>query len=782
MRGGTHYSRVLFSCLAVLLYGLSSACFSGSLPPGKNVALGAHYRYSPSAGYELTKDPADATKLTDGKYAVGHFWTDRRRTIGWQRSGTIRLDIDLGREYEVYQIALNTARGDRAGVSFPQRVDLYVSPDSARYVYVGNMLLGQNIVDGSYKVEKFISSKLNTAGRYVTLFIVPKGDFTFVDEVEVFGGERDAGRLHEYPLEAKQLGSHQDNLVQIASKIASLKFIRNQLVAGWNVQGNIFAAARPELSAAIEELGNKMVAAGSNPDPGKLAVLEESLFAVHAKLLAARFNQRLLVWHGNPWSVFTPVAFPRQEEVLNKELVLDVMRGGTTSDAIGIFNSGSGLEKIQISVHPESGTGKSPHITIREARPVVLADASVKADPLVALADGGILLRGGESRQFWITVNGDTVPGTYLVRMKISIPSSGSSLMEIPLRIKVWPVEFPAHQVVKVNTWSYLNWRPIKDIPQAAIADLRSHHVNVFVLHPSQIPWPGKKDAGFRPEGKPEFSAFDRIIRLHNGTGNYLFYLEFKGDYYRGLISKEKFMGDKWSATFKEWIAAWSAHLKSLGLNYRQFAFYPCDEPQNESDMKMLSIIGRLIKEVDQSLQVYTTIDKLDRLNNNALKELSEYVDIFQVSELDLVNSRLLILKRSEKEIWCYGGGGKKADPFLKYRLMAWRAFEYGATGIGFWAYADTGSSGTAWNDSDGNRPDYAVIYEAKNSILSSKRWEAWREGVEDYELLLQAKKKLKPGKEAAEFAQRITSVLEHPDDYAHFKETRRFLLDIASR
>lgn len=782
MRGGTHYSWVLFSCMAVLLYGLSSACFSGSLPPGKNVALGAHYRYSPSAGYELTKDPADATKLTDGKSAVGHFWTDRRRTIGWQRSGTIRLDIDLGREYEVYQVALNTARGDRAGVSFPQRVDLYVSPDSARYVYVGNMLLGQDIADGSYKVEKFISSKLNTAGRYVTLFIVPKGDFTFVDEVEVFGGERDAGRLHEYPLEAKRLGSHQDNLVQIASKIASLKFIRNQLVAGWNVPENILAAARPELSAAIEELGNKMAAAGSNPDPGKLAILEESLFAVHAQLLAARFNQRLLVWHGNPWSVFTQVASPRQEEVLNKELVLDVMRGGTTSDAIGIVNSGSGLEKIQIAVHPESGTGKSPHITIREARPVVLADASVKADPLVALADGGILLRGGESRQFWITVNGDAVPATYLLRLTISTLTSGSPVTNIPLRIKVWPVEFPARQTVKVNTWSYLNWRPIKDIPQAAIADLRSHHVNVFAFHPSQIPWPEKKATGLRLDGEPNFTVFDKIIRLHDGAGKYLFYINLKSDYFRNLIGKEKFLSVEWSGLFKKWIAVWSAHLKSLGLNYDQFAFYPYDEPQNESDATVLSNIGRLIKEVDQRLQVYTTIDKLDRLSNFTLEGLRKFVDIFQVSELDLENSRLSILKKSGKEIWCYGGGGKKADPFRQYRLMAWRAFKYGATGIGFWAYADTGASGTAWNDSDGNRPDYAVIYEGKNNIVSSKRWEAWREGVEDYELLLQAKKMLKPGKEAAEFAQRITSVLEYPDDYAHFKETRRFLLDIASR
>jgi hypothetical protein len=125
---------------------------------------------------------------------------------------------------------------------------------------------------------------------------------------------------------------------------------------------------------------------------------------------------------------------------------------------------------------------------------------------------------------------------------------------------------------------------------------------------------------------------------------------------------------------------------------------------------------------------------------------------------------------------------GKKADPFREYRLQAWNAFKYRAIGIGFWAYAETGSSGTAWDDSDGNRPDYAVIYERGNGIVSRKRWEAWREGVEDYELLLQAKKKVKPGQEAGEFERRVSGILERPNDYSYCVETRRFLLEIASR
>lgn len=56
------------------------------------------------------------------------------------------------------------------------------------------------------------------------------------------------------------------------------------------------------------------------------------------------------------------------------------------------------------------------------------------------------------------------------------------------------------------------------------------------------------------------------------------------------------------------------------------------------------------------------------------------------------------------------------------------------AKGVGFWAYSDTSGS-SAWDDFDGRRPDYAVVYENKNGPVSSRRWEAFREGIEDYQL-----------------------------------------------
>jgi len=108
---------------------------------------------------------------------------------------------------------------------------------------------------------------------------------------------------------------------------------------------------------------------------------------------------------------------------------------------------------------------------------------------------------------------------------------------------------------------------------------------------------------------------------------------------------------------------------------------------------------------------------------------------------------------------------------------MSWKAFRDGYTGIGFWAYADSGNGdnpGSVWDDFDGRNPDYAVIYDGDGtSILSSRRWEGWRMGIEDYELLaMYAKAK---GDAAAKALAK--SVLDSPEDTANADAVRRKIL-----
>src|SRR5690606_15077937 len=78
--------------------------------------------------------------------------------------------------------------------------------------------------------------------------------------------------------------------------------------------------------------------------------------------------------------------------------------------------------------------------------------------------------------------------------------------------------------------------------------------------------------------------------------------------------------------------------------------------------------------------------------------------------------------------------------PVSEYRLMGWRTYYYGMKGTGFWNYADVGrlNENLITSNAQNLERDYAVIYiSPKGDIVSSRRWEAFKLGIEDYQLLL---------------------------------------------
>ena len=97
------------------------------------------------------------------------------------------------------------------------------------------------------------------------------------------------------------------------------------------------------------------------------------------------------------------------------------------------------------------------------------------------------------------------------------------------------------------------------------------------------------------------------------------------------------------------------------------------------------------------------------------------------------------------KSLWTYanpvGIGPTKSSPYHSYRLAVWRAWKEGMTGFAYWVYKDG-----RW-DSTGQGPNWAVVYRAdaadcpaevstQELVVPGKRWEATREGVEDYAYL----------------------------------------------
>ena len=129
---------------------------------------------------------------------------------------------------------------------------------------------------------------------------------------------------------------------------------------------------------------------------------------------------------------------------------------------------------------------------------------------------------------------------------------------------------------------------------------------------------------------------------------------------------------------------------------------------------------------------------------------------------------------------------------------MPWRAFKRGQTGAGFWIYyygLNFESGAVPWDDTLRPHGFSGVVYGAKASpaarngenIIPSRRWEAWREGVEDYQYLFELQQAINKvrtkdpqmAKEAQlTLNQQVNRVLNSQNDSSVVYDAREILSD----
>jgi len=114
------------------------------------------------------------------------------------------------------------------------------------------------------------------------------------------------------------------------------------------------------------------------------------------------------------------------------------------------------------------------------------------------------------------------------------------------------------------------------------------------------------------------------------------------------------------------------------------------------------------------------------------------------------------------RELWVYyvpPAPAKAADPRC-YRKVAWEAMRANAAGIGVWSYSDTGGS-SAWDDLDGARPDWAMVYEADGGPVPSRRLAAFLQGATDMRIAAACSARADHGRQASPACAALLSAIE---------------------
>jgi len=198
-------------------------------------------------------------------------------------------------------------------------------------------------------------------------------------------------------------------------------------------------------------------------------------------------------------------------------------------------------------------------------------------------------------------------------------------------------------------------------------------------------------------------------------------------------------------------------HMKERGWDYGDYALYPVDEPGLEYGKRVPIYTGaaELFREADPNFRLYT--DPVPGLSWTDFQRIDPLVDVWcpnmrLVTGLLVDDPRIQRIMDSEKPVWSYEcvSQVKSLSPLLYNRANAWRAWHFGLDGIGMWTFSTTQAD--HWLANADKNDEYALVYPGEMPI-SSVRWEALRDGLEDVAAMAMLKQRIEANRDKPEKA-----------------------------
>ncbi|WP_158640554.1 DUF4091 domain-containing protein [Anseongella ginsenosidimutans] len=336
--------------------------------------------------------------------------------------------------------------------------------------------------------------------------------------------------------------------------------------------------------------------------------------------------------------------------------------------------------------------------------------------------------------------------------------SGNKSYPEASLKIQARDIQsgLSADNRINVNVWAYFNTPFLKNRETAVKTDLLNHYVNTFFV-PPQVAVPALINH--------DLSAFEKYIRHGKDFEKIFLFLNFRTYVQSG---QDYFLSESWKSRFLKGYDAVVKLMKSQGIPESSLYLYPFDEVRNNELVQYVEFT-KWIKSRREDAKIFLTV-----FDPAIIPKVKGSADIMQVLDR---GKTLSSHSFNDSQLWLYEimDGSKALPPYKKYRLLGWKAFAYQLKGVGFWAYGDVRGEDrtTAWNDFDGSNADYTVVYDYKSKFIPSRRWEAFKAGIEDYRLLTIYSEKV--GMDAAR--KLCLSVLQEPGNTAKADSVRREII-----
>jgi outer membrane protein assembly factor BamB len=494
-----------------------------------------------------------------------------------------------------------------------------------------------------------------------------------------------------------------------------------------------------EHEACALEPQQKAISGAESPILGRTAALDRT--ARRAIALASAANAAkalgpgtsLIAFETTLWESGGIAAQTPAQAVNPLRIARRTVPGAHEPVSIKLFNVTD--RDLQVRVLTETTAGGPLAVPFRSLA-VPTAQGGTAWDPLTELDDTSVIsIPSFATREVWLDTRFDGVkPGAYTVKVRFQA-LNGAGVLDGPtnaqdmpapetvadIRYRVLPFVMAPSGAFRMCCWA--SYGP------AEIADLLDHGNNVFTV-PQGEP---KYDANGRLTGF-DYTRMDNILKALRGHDVIALVQGMPG-----LKAAED--SPQYAADLKTYLDDLTAHMAALGLDTDHFALYPYDEPGGNGwkSVNALAEFGRQVKAVNPQIKLY--MDGGGELP--MFQKVAPYIDIWcpgigmpaeRSPEMDLIRS-------TRKALWTYecgygytnamGANLKDTNIVAEYRVAALFALRWGATGIGFWSY------NIGPNPWQRVAVDYPIVYPGKTKPVTSRRWEAVRQGIEDARMLI---------------------------------------------
>ena len=491
------------------------------------------------------------------------------------------------------------------------------------------------------------------------------------------------------------------------------------------------------------------------------------------------------------------------------------------------------LTALTVEVKPlEGGAGRSiSTIAVHHVAYVVVGSHTPDSPPeeLIGTAPGWypdpledfpFNLEARRTTPIWVTIYipGDAATGTY--DSSILVRSGGRLLARRPFRLRVMSASVPQEMSLKVTNWFTLEdktsqqfygvaafspqwWTLVSNVARV----LAAHRQNVIMTPLLTLIQPRLEGGNLQYD----FTNFDRWVETFQQAGaiGYIegsHLLDRAGSYDAPLVVSTFQVVDgkprlvplppddpRVEPSISAFLAALGTHLKEKGWSTRYFQHVLDEAHGNEP-----SYYARFAALVHREMPGIPTLDAIDA--ENMPEVLQNNCDVW-VPQLGLFDDQMALLERrigSGHAVWFYTCLypqkrylNRLMDfPLIKVRLLQWLDFRYGFTGFLHWGgdywtpkpFLDTQP---VIDDNTELLPsgDAFIVYPDRErlTVRSSIRFEAMREGIEDYEML---KALAARDHNAADqiCASAVSSFTDYVRDPAAFRRIEQRLLDALSR